>query len=108
MSIWYERVYKLCISTCNGESGLILDDFICHKYQHLKDKLQADDSLLYLIPLYYNGLLQPCKVGIYKPLKDRLKKCTSKWRRNKRATLHHGEKLPAPGPADILRWLEQI
>ncbi len=28
MSIWYERVNKPYISTCNGESELILDDFI--------------------------------------------------------------------------------
>ena len=74
MSIWYERVYKPHISTCDGESGLILDDFICHKSQVLKNKLEIDDFLLYLIPSHYTGLLQPCDVEINKSLKDRLKK----------------------------------
>ncbi len=74
----------------------------------MKDKLQADDSLLYLIPSHYTGLWQPCDVGINKSLKKRLKKCASKWRRNKRSTLNSGEKLPAPGRIDILMLLKQI
>ena len=85
-SIWYERVYKPHISTCDGESGLLLDDFICQESQVLKNKLETDDSLLYFIPPHYTGLLQPCDVGINKSLKDRLKKKASQWRRSKRAS----------------------
>ncbi len=64
--VWYERVYKPYISSCQRESGLLLDDFVCHKSQELKDKLNTDDSVLYLIPPHYTGLLQPCDIGINK------------------------------------------
>ena len=94
MSIWNERVYKPHISTCNGDSGLLLDDFICHKSQVLKNKLETDDSLLYFIPPHYTRLLQPCDVRINKFLKDRFKKKVSQLRRIKRASLPLENQFP--------------
>ncbi len=41
MRIWYDRVYKPHISNCQGQSGLLLDDFFCHKSQDLKNKMES-------------------------------------------------------------------
>ncbi len=72
--IWYDEVYKPYIAAKDGGSGLLLDEFVWHKSQELKDKMETDDFILYIILPHYTGLLQPCDVGINKSLKDRLKK----------------------------------
>ncbi len=41
MRIWYDRVCKQHISNCQRQSGLLLDDFVCHKSQYLKDKMKV-------------------------------------------------------------------
>ena len=77
MRICYDSVFKPYITQHNGEAGLLLDDFICHKSDALKNALKDDDTHLYMIPPHYTGLLQPCDVGINKSLKDRLQKAAS-------------------------------
>ncbi len=73
MRIWYDSVCKPYISVIYGASGLHLGGFVSDKSQELKDKMYTDDSILYMIPPRYTGLLQPSDGGINKSLKDCLK-----------------------------------
>ena len=61
-----------------------------------------------MIPPHCTGLLQPCDVGIDKPLKERLKNHVSQWRRDQHSSLLPGQKLPTPTRKDIVGWLKQI
>ena len=108
MRIWYDKFYKPYIGTVTSTSGLLLDDFVCHKSGELTQRLNSDNSLLYMIPPHYTGLLQPCDVGINKSLKDQMKKAASTWRRNRHRVLAPGDKLPAPKRSDVLEWLKKI
>ncbi len=108
MSIWYDNVFKPYVSECTGHSGLLLDDFKCHKNSDLQEAMDEDNANLYMIPPHYTGLLQPCDVGINKPLKDRLKKRVSAWRREKHASLQPGQLLPSRTKKEIVRWLKAI
>ena len=88
MEIWYNEMYKPYIAGYTGNSGLMLHDFICHKSDTLKLKIDAKNTRLYMIPTHYTSLFQPCDVGINKFLKDRLKKSASNLRRTKNTGLH--------------------
>ena len=108
MALWYEKVYKPYVASHDGESALLLDDFVCHKDESLMQEMDRDGIIRILIPPHYTGILQPCDVGINKSLKDRLKKLASMWRRQMHASLQPGQKLPAPTRKDVLCWLKQI
>ncbi len=86
---------------------LLLDDFKCHKQPEFVSKLAEYNTVSPLVPPHYTSILEPCDVGINKPLKDRLKKLANDWRAAKYATLYPGEKLPCPGRGEILGWLKQ-
>ena len=108
MSISYQKVFRAYMETHDGNVGLLLDDFICHKSDTLQSQMDDDNALLYIIPPHYTGLLQPRDVGINKSLKDRLKEAASDWRREKHSLLGPGRKLPSPDRKDILLWLRKI
>ena len=74
MSIWYNKIYKPHIANYGGHSGLLLDDFKCHKGDELRSAMHDDNAMCFMIPAHYTGVLQPCDVGINKSLKDRLKR----------------------------------
>ena len=77
MRIWYDNVEKTHIADYDGESQLILDDYSVHEMNLLLEKMQADNTLRFSIPGNYTAVLQPCDVGVNKPLKDRLKQAES-------------------------------
>ena len=77
MQICYERVYKLNIDTCGGKSGFLLDSFACQNSKGLKDRMAADEFLMYMILLHYSGILQTCDVGVKISLKDWSKNCAA-------------------------------
>ena len=74
MNIWYNKVYRPYIAGFDGESGLLLDDFKVHKNSEILKLMKEDKTNRYMNPPHYTGLLQPCNMGINKPLKDRFKK----------------------------------
>ena len=73
MSTWYDSAYKPYVTVSSGHSGLLLDDFKCYNSPESLQAMENDNAHRYMIPSYYTGLLQPCDVGINKPLKDSLK-----------------------------------
>ena len=79
MKVWHKKVLKVHLKYFDGCAGLSLDDFVCRKSNDLIDRLRSDNCLLQYIPPHYTSLLQPCDVGINKPLKDRLKESASDW-----------------------------
>ena len=49
MEIWYNKIYKLYIAGYTSNSGLLLKDFIYHKPDTLKQKMDDDNTMLYII-----------------------------------------------------------
>ena len=70
MRIWYKTVYKPNISGTTAESGLILDDYFCHKDSDLMEYMKQDNMIRVLILPHYSAVLKPCDVRIKKSLKD--------------------------------------
>ncbi len=108
MNIWYTNIWKQHIAGHNGESGLILDDYQVHKTDSLLQRMTSDLTTRYLIPGGYTAVLQPCDVGVNKPLKQRLKQCTADWRREKFGGLSVSQKLPSPKREDVVLWLQNL
>ena len=92
----------------NGHSGLLLDDFKCHRSPEFLQAMEKDNTHPYMIPPHYIGLLQPCDVGINKPLKDRLKQKVSDWRSEKHNELRSCELMPSPSRKNVVAWLKII
>ncbi len=70
--------------------------------------MDDNNAILYMIPLYYTGFLQPFDVGINKSLKDRFKKVASDWRRDQYTLLEPGKKLPSSEKKDIFVWVKNL
>ena len=69
--------------------------------------MNVNNTLLYLIPPHYTGLLQACDVGINKSSNVRLKKNAPSRRPIKYTGLQTGEKVLAPTHNDVLQWLKK-
>ena len=80
---WYDSVWKPHIADYDGESGLLLDNCKVHTVESLTERMSNDKTKLFLIPGNCTSVLQPCDVGINKPLNERLKKAVSDWRRER-------------------------
>ena len=108
MRIWFEKFWKPYVANFNQKSFLLLDDLKCHKQPAVEENLISVNTKLSLVPPGYTALLQPCDVGINKPLKDRLRKCAHEWRKGIFSTHTPGTPLPAPERSDIATWLHNI
>ena len=108
MSIWYLKVFKPYVASYGRHSGLLLYGFKCHKSQELQDALDSDNSSLYMVPPHYSGILQPCPVGINKPLKDKLKKASADSRRRNHSQLKPRQKIGSPKRIDVQSWIKII
>lgn len=87
---------------------LLVDDFKRHKSQVIKEKLTSANTMSSLVPPNYASVIQPCDVGINKPLMERLRHLAKKWRSGKYALLFSEEKLPSPSRTDILGWIKNV
>ena len=87
LNIWYKIVFKTYVSGCKECSRFILDDFRSSRISDLHTKMDDFNVDRWMSQPHYTTLLQSCKFGIYKALKDRLKTNLSAWRREKHATL---------------------
>ena len=84
---------------------LLLDDYAYHKTAELEDSMKQVNTMRVMIPPHCTSVVQPCDVGINKPLKHRLKHRVGEWRREKHRTITLGDKLPSPERVDVLEWL---
>ena len=106
MAIWYDKVYKQYFAGDDGHSELVLDDLKFHRSSELMDVMLADNAHRYMIPPHYTTILQPCDIGINKPLKDRLKKKVSNRSSEKFSSLRPDQLLPSPTRKQIFSWLQ--
>ena len=74
---WYDSVWNPYIADYDGESGLLLAIYKVHTMESLMECMTNDKSKRFLIPGNCTSVLQPCDVGMHKPLKERLKKAAS-------------------------------
>ena len=108
MKIWYEKIWKPCLSNYAKKSLLLLDDFKCHKQPTFDEKLSELNTERREVPPGYTSILQPCDMGINKVLKSKLRSRTHNWRTEQAALLGPGEALPAPTRANIALWLHEV
>lgn len=108
MAIWYDKIYRPYASEHNAKSALLLDDFLCHKGDALQEVINSDNAIRIMIPPHYTCIVQPCDVGINKPLKDKLKQFAAKWRRERHSSLPAGSKMPVPKRHEVVTWLKKI
>ncbi len=87
---------------------LLLDDLTCHKQDVLLDKVKQSNTIILIIPPGYTSVLQPCDVGINKPLKTRLHTAVNWWRFQVYESIGPSDKVPSPGRKDIRDWLKTI
>ena len=92
----------------SGESALLLEDFVCHKRTGLKEAIEADGGMRIMIPPGDTYILQPCDVGINKPLKNRLKARAAKWRLETIAKPEPSRSMSTPIHKDVRIRLKQM
>eukprot|EP00171_Calliarthron_tuberculosum_P001856 IDg1856t1 len=105
MHIWFEKIWRPHSKGLEGTSALLLDDFVCHTQAQFKEKLQLLNTLAPIVPAGYTCVLQPCDVGMNKPIKTRLQGLANAWRAEKYVGLESGDRLPTPGGLMITNWL---
>ena len=76
---WYDPIWKPYIADYDGESGLLPDNYKVHTLVSLIERMSNGKARRFLIPGSCTSVLQPCEVGINKPLKGRLKKAACDW-----------------------------
>lgn len=69
ISIWHEEAYKPYISTLEGESALLFDDYICHNDASLKKAIEADGGIRIMILPHYTCILQQFDVVLLSRLR---------------------------------------
>ena len=48
-----KKIYKPYIAGCSGNGGLLMDDSTYHKLDLLKQKMDAENTMLNVIPPHY-------------------------------------------------------
>lgn len=102
--LWFEKVWKPYASA-HPSSLLMLDEFKCHVQASFIKRLNSIGTELEVIPGGYTCVLQPCDVGINKPLKDCIRQQYNAWAIRKMDALSGDAKVPAPDRTDIIEWL---
>ena len=76
--LWIEKIWKPYI---NGSiaSFLLLDEFKCHMQGSFVRSINDFGTEVGFIPGGYTSLLQPCDVGINKPLKNKFDDLYMNW-----------------------------
>ncbi|KAE9264982.1 hypothetical protein PR003_g32604 [Phytophthora rubi] len=102
--IWMEKVWKPYVTDLPS-SLLMLDEFKCHMQTSFVRGLNDLGTEVEIIPGGYTCVLQPCDVGINKPLKDGIRTQYNAWSITKMDGLKGDAKGPAPEREDIVAWL---
>ena len=85
-------------------SGGLLDEFKCHMQGSFIRRINDLGTEVDFIPGGYTCLLQPCDVGVNKPLKQRIVDQYMGWAIEKYKDLGRDDKLKAPSRKEITIW----
>lgn len=102
--IWFDKVWKPYAAS-HPSSMLMLDEFKCHIQPSFIRTLNDIGTELEIIPGGYTCVLQPCDVGINKPVKHGIRNQYNDWAVRKMDGLQGGVREPVPEREDIIRWL---
>ena len=115
MDIWLQKVWKpYLVETMDDDapivnkkatSALLLDDFKCHTQASFGHRLEQLSTHRIIITPGYTGVLQPCDVGIIKPLKTSMEEKYLLWASEMFLHLNNDESLPIPSRTLIAKWL---
>lgn len=70
--IWFEMIWLPHVASTD-ESLLLLDEFKCHQQKTFVSKLTDVGTEVEFIPGSYTSMLQPCDVGVNRPLKKHIR-----------------------------------
>ncbi|OWY95111.1 Pogo transposable element, partial [Phytophthora megakarya] len=101
--IWFNKVWKPYAASYPS-SLLLLDEFKCHIQSSFIQTLNSIGTELEIIPGGYTCVLQPCDVGINKPLKDGIRAQYNAWAVRKMDKLAANAKVPTP-ELYVIAWL---
>ncbi|GMF65642.1 unnamed protein product [Phytophthora lilii] len=90
---------------CNPSSLLLLDEFKSHIQPVFGRQLSDLGTDLNIIPGGYTSVLQPCDVGVNKPIKEAVRAQYDDWAAEKMATIPPDANVPVPKREDIVPWI---
>jgi len=83
----------------------LLDEFKCHKQPICGRQLSALGTDLAIIPGGYTCVLQPCNVGLNKPIQNVIRAQYDDWAAEHMASVASDANVPVPKREDIVPWL---
>ena len=102
--IWIDKIWMPYVCG-KGKGFLLLDEFRCHKQESFVNKINELGTEVSFIPGGYTGVLQPCDVGINKPLKNYFTRKFATWSIKKYREAERGEKIKSPERKDVADWI---
>ena len=104
--IWIEKVWQPYVAG-HPSSFLLLDEFRCHMQGSFIRKINDLGTEVDFIPGGYTCVLQPCDVGINKPLKQAIRYLHMQWTIEKHQHMGLADKVPSPSRREITSWTLQ-
>jgi len=92
----------------NQPSMLVLDAFIGHLTDSMKNQLRKTKTELVVIPGGMTSVLQPMDVSINKPFKDRLRRHYLTWIADPARELKETGKIKHTAPSEVARWVSVV
>ncbi|RLN67659.1 hypothetical protein BBJ28_00024535 [Nothophytophthora sp. Chile5] len=101
--LWAEKVWAPSFAA-QPSSMLLLDEFKGHLQGPFNRQLANMGTEVAVIPGGYTCVLQPCDVGMNKPLKDALRAQYDAWAAVQMVDLSPDQNVPVPKREDIVPW----
>ena len=115
MGEWFHQVWKPFIARTMDDdepimsnmnsSLLLIDDFKCHRQPSFNNLMSSLGTYVQIIPGGYTCRLQPCDVGLNRPLKVYIEEKYLEWAAQRFLDLGNDESLPVPNRQQIAAWL---
>lgn len=105
-AIWIERVWKPYVRGYTS-SFLLLDEFKCHMKGSFIRTINELGTEVDFIPGGYTCVLQPCDVGVNKPLKKLFRDMYMQWSVEKYKNMGPADKLSSPSRKEVTSWMIQ-
>jgi hypothetical protein len=105
MADYLDKIIKPVVSTQNGESLMLLDQFRAHSTAPVMEKFRSLNVKPLLIPGGFTHCLQPLDVSINKPLKEAFKAEWSQWMIAEQPVITRGGNRQRPSYQKIVDML---